>query len=66
MGSSERMFSQIKAEGTSSYYITGLWMYGADWNEDDQTLEDSPAHQSIGTQLPLLHVMIEKQDLTNE
>ena len=31
----EKMYAQTKAEGSNSYYIDGLWLYGADWLEED-------------------------------
>ena len=34
----EKQFSQIKAEGTNSYYIDGLWMYGAWWDPEKRVL----------------------------
>ena len=33
MGAGERMYSQVKAEGTNTYYIEGLFIYGAEWDE---------------------------------
>lgn len=63
MGFAEKMFSQIKAEGTNSFYIEGLFLYGAEWDEDEQSIVDPPKHvASIGKPLPMLHLMIEKQD----
>ena len=57
----EKQFSQIKAEGTNSYYIDGLFLYGAIWDEDERSLMDSSKHSQIGNPMPMLHLMIERQ-----
>ena len=61
MEPNERQFSQIKAEGTNSYYIYGLWLYGAEWNFEEQSIMDCKKHAAIGNPLPMLHLMIERQ-----
>jgi hypothetical protein len=63
MGQYEKMYTQIKSEGTNSYYINGLWLYGAEWDENEQSIMDSPRHSQIGTSLNLLHLMIETQNI---
>ena len=35
MGHDEKMYPQIKAEGTNSYYLEGLFLYGALWDEEE-------------------------------
>jgi hypothetical protein len=60
MGADENMFPQIKAEGTNSYYVNGLVLFGAKWDEHEQTIMDCDKDtEAIGTNLPLLHLMVE-------
>ena len=61
MRQNEKPFSQMKAEGTHSYYIRGMYLYGATWDEKQQALMDNSKHQAIGSHLPILHLVIERQ-----
>ena len=56
----EKQYSQVKAEGTNSYYCDGLWLYGAIWDQTEQSIMDSPKHAPIGYRLPTLHLMVEQ------
>ena len=60
METGEKEFTQIKAEGTNSYYIYGLWLYGAVWDEFEKSIMDGAQSGTIGTPLPMLHMMIER------
>lgn len=60
------MFSQVKAVGTNSYYIDGLYIYGACWDENEQTLSDLPKFAPSGSALPLIHLMVVQQQLAGE
>mmetsp|Transcript_40420 Transcript_40420/g.52992 ORF Transcript_40420/g.52992 Transcript_40420/m.52992 type:complete len:96 (+) Transcript_40420:2290-2577(+) len=66
MTTGEKMYSQTKAEGTNSYYIDGLWLYGADWIEDEQTIVDLPKFAPNGQSLPMIHLMVEQQNLDDD
>ena len=66
MAGGERMYSQIKAEGTNSYYIEGLWLYGADWLEGEQTIVDLPPQAPNGQALPMIHLMVTQQSVEGD
>ena len=40
MAQKERMYSLIKAEASNSFYIEGLFIHGAKWNEKEKTIID--------------------------
>lgn len=62
MDRDEKPFSQSKAEGTNSFYIYGLWLYGATWSQEEDSIVDSSKFGEIGSKLPMLHLMIETQN----
>ena len=62
----EKMYAETKAMGTNSYYIDGLWLYGADWKEEEQNIVDLPKSAPNGQALPLIHLMVSQQVIDNE
>ena len=54
--------------GTSnSYYIYGLFIYGAKWDEEKRTIVDLPNEASeIGTEFPMLHLKIDQAGTKDE
>ena len=44
-----------------------MFLYGAKWDEDEETLVDIPANAGqIGSELPMIHITIEPMDSAQE
>ena len=61
MKDGERPLSDEEAEYTDSFYLDGLWMYGASWDPEKRVLQDlSHSSTNLGHVFPMIHVTIEK------
>ena len=59
MADGERPLSDKEAEENCSYYIDGLWMYGAQWDPEQCVLIDLPHKTSkLGSTFPMIHVTV--------
>ena len=58
MGRKERMYNLLKAEASNSFYIEGLFIHGAHWNEKKKTIVDLEKYEKNGSMLPLIHLTI--------
>ena len=59
MGETEREYSARKAAGLGCYYIHGLYLYGASYSTERETLEDLHIKSPIGFPMPMIHVLVE-------
>lgn len=64
MRANEEEYPHRKAEMSNSFYIDGLWLYGAVWDEQQQTILDLPPMAELGSRLPPLHLKIDRQELS--
>ena len=50
------------AAGLGWYYVYGLYLYGAAYNQERQTLEDIHPRGPIGFEMPMLRLVVESRD----
>ena len=63
MASGEKIQNQVNAEATNSFYIDGLFIHGAKWVEDEQSIVDLDKQMPPGSPLPIIHLQVEEQQL---
>ena len=66
MEDNEKEYSSRKAAGLGCYYIHGLYLYGASYNTERETLEDLHRKSAIGWEMPMFHLMVEHIEAVSE
>lgn len=50
----------LSSKKSRTFYIYGMWLYGAKWNQQRNTICDLSAEDAIGNEIPTMQLDIEE------